>query len=286
MKIRADMCKKSGPLWPLEYTVDRVANIPADLFDRFMSQPQGRYSHFDFIEQNHVAPYQDDGVCHCLLVLCEGRVDGVLVQCDGYGGADLSSYLPGARDVVQAGLDRAAGFIVRQGAERTVSGSWFVYCEELEEKFGLSISEGNGLDAMLRDTLERRPEVEAVRMGSGTIETTFRPEFCKGLKSSAEEEKPDIRVRDILPLLTGGGLAFLTHEDARTSVLTQFLQELTPTGQEDFTALLDARVAEIGLSCEGVEIVLADVEPEELERFNEAYDAFQDAEQAMGDMTP
>lgn len=60
------------------------------------------------------------------------------------------------------------------------------------------------------------------------------------------------------------------------------MQELTPTEQEDFTALLDARVAEIGLSCEGVEIVLSDVAPEELVRFNEAYNTFQEAEQAMG----
>ena len=31
--------------------------------------------------------------------------------------------------------------------------------KELEEKFGVTIQEGNGLDAMLKDTLERRPEV-------------------------------------------------------------------------------------------------------------------------------
>ena len=100
------------------------------------------------------------------------------------------------------------------------------------------------------------------------------------------KKTPDIRVRDILPLLTGGGLAFLTHEEARTSVLAQFLQELTPTGQEDYAALLDARVAEICPYLEGLEVVLTDVAPEELERFNEDYESFQEAEQAMGDMTP
>ncbi len=96
------------------------------------------------------------------------------------------------------------------------------------------------------------------------------------------EERPDIRVRDILPLLTGNGLAFLTHEDAEQSVLAQFLRELTPSGREDHAALLDARVTEIYPSSEGLEVVLAGVEPEELVRFNQAYDDFQEAEQAMG----
>lgn len=139
---------------------------------------------------------------------------------------------------------------------------------------------------MLKETLERRQEVAAVNIVYGAIETTFHPEFCAELRGSIPEAKPDIRLRDILPLLTGGDLTFLTHEEADTSVLVQNLWKLTPTGREDHAALLNARVAEISPSLEGTEIVLTDMDPEELARFNEAYDAFEEAEQAMGDMTP
>ena len=187
-----------------------------------MDQPLERY---EFIAQNDIVPYHGDDITHCLLVLNESRADGVLIQCDGFGAARLMSYLPGARDTVQARLDQAVAHIIQQGTEHTASGYWCVYCEELTEKFGLTIPEGSGLDAMLKETLERRSEVAAVEIGNGAIETTFHPEFCEGLKGSTERKMPDIRVRDILPLLTGGGLAFLTHEDARTSVLAQFLQD-------------------------------------------------------------
>ena len=98
----------------------------------------------------------------------------------------------------------------------------------------------------------------------------------------AAEEKPDIRLRDILPLLTGGGLTFLCHEEADRSVLAENLRELTAAGREDHAALLNARVSEIAPTPEGTEVVLTDVDPEELARFNEAYEAFMDAEQSVG----
>lgn len=282
MKIRAEMGRQRTPLWPREYQVDKVVELPNTAFASFMIQPLDRY---DFIERNEVKPHQDDGVTHCLLLLSDDRTDGVLVQC-GDGRAMYSAYVAGARDVIQARLDRVADFIIGEGTRRTASGSWYVYCEELDEKFGVAVQEGNGLDAILRDTLERRPEVAQVNISLQHIETTFRPEFCAQLCGSVEKAQPDIRLRDILPLLKGGGLTFLTHEEADTSVLAENLGKLTDTGREDHAALLNARVAAISPSPEGTEVVLTDVDPQELARFNQAYEDHQAAEQAMGDMTP
>ena len=167
-------------------------------------------------------------------------------ECDEYiistdGWAMYSAYVAGARDIVQARLERVADFIVGPGTRRTASGSWCVYCEELEEKFGVTIQEGNGLDAMLKDTLERRPEVAQVEIALQHIETTFHPEFCAQLHTAEAEKTPDIRLRDILPLLKGGGMTFLTHEEADTSVLAEHLDRLTDTGREDSAALFNAR---------------------------------------------
>ena len=75
---------------------------------------------------------------------------------------------------------------------------------------------------------------------------------------------------------------FLCHEEAEQSVLVENLCELTDAGQEDHAALLNARVSEICDTPEGTEIVLTGVDPEELVRFNEAHDAFMEAEQSMG----
>ncbi len=287
MKIRAEMGRQRTPLWPREYQVDKVVELPNTAFASFMIQPLDRY---DFIERNEVKPHQDDGVTHCLLLLSDDRTDGVLVQC-GDGRAMYSAYVAGARDVIQARLDRVADFIIGEGTRRTASGSWYVYCEELDEKFGVAVQEGNGLDAILRDTLERRPEVAQVDISLQHIETTFRPEFCAQLRGGAEKTQPDIRLRDILPLLTNNGLeypsqSYFTHPESDARVWPDDLRKLTTAGQKEHDALLNARVAEISPGPEGAEVVLTDVDPQELARFNQAYEDHQAAEQAMGDMTP
>jgi len=213
------------------------------------------------------------------------------VQCSNDGRAAYSAYVTGARDVVQARLDRVADFIVNQGTRRTASGSWYVYCEELDEKFGVAIQEGNGLDAMLKDTLERRPEVAQVDISLQHIETTFRPEFCVNLSGSAENAQPGIRLRDILPLLANTSLeypcqSFFTHPETDLRVWPDDLRKLTTAGQREHDALLNARVAEIVPTDEGVKVALTNVDPQELVRFNQAYEDHQAAEWAMGDMMP
>ena len=279
MKIRANLGRQFVPFTPQEYQVDKVVELSNTTFNYFLLWPQEGY---EFIRKNMVEVHQHDGFEHCLLVLGEDHTDGVLVQCGEDGYAACAAYVAGARDVVQARLDRVADYIIRQGAQRTASGGWYVYSEELEERFGITIREGNGLDAIMRETLERRPEVAGTEINLECIRTTFRPEFCAELRGGAVEEQPDVRLRDILPLLTGGGLTFLCHEDTDRSVLAENLRELTAAGREDHAALLNARVSEIASAPEGTEVVLTDVAPEELARFNEAYEAFMEAEQAMG----
>lgn len=282
MKIRAEMGRHRAPLLPREYQADKVVELPDDLFTAFMDRPLDRY---EFIRDNEVEPYQYDSFEHCLLVLGEGRSDGVLARCGEDGRADYTAYVAGARDIVQAKLDRIADFIIQQGAERTVSGAWYIYCEELEEPFGVTIREGNGLDAMMRNTLERRPEVAQAEVSLEHIETTFHPEFCAGLRGSGLEEKPDIRLKDLLPLLTLDGWTSICHEEETDkTVQPEDLQRLTASGREDHAALLNARVSEIVPTSEGTKVMLTDVAPEELERFNEAFDAFMEAEEGMWSM--
>ncbi len=69
---------------------------------------------------------------------------------------------------------RAADYIIQHGIDRTESGSWCVYFEELQEHLGLNIQAGNGLDSMLRAALKRRPEAAAVDMHDGCIEMEYR----------------------------------------------------------------------------------------------------------------
>jgi len=279
VKFKANFVEKPGNFQMDDCQIEKVVELTHEEFCKLKITPMEEQP---FITENKSCMYSRDGILHCLLALGPNSNDGILIEAAGYDYPRLAAYIPGMRDIVNAEMDRAAEFIVRQAVENTTSGSWCVYFEELEEKLGLTIRERNGFDSMLRLALKCRPEVASVDMHDGCIETEYRPEYCRQLNSGAEDERSGLRLKELLPLLTGHGAIFLRCEEAETSVLAEDLRQLTEVGRKEHAALFDAQVFEIRDTPEGTEVVLTNVELKELERFNEAYDAFMEAEQAMG----
>ena len=279
MKFNANFVEKPGNFQMDDCRIEKVVELSHEDFCRLKittlaDQP--------FLAENRGCMFHTDGVIHCLLALGQGSNDGVLIDAEGYNYPRLAAYVPGMRDIVNAEMYRAADYIIQHGIDRTESGSWCVYFEELQEHLGLNIQAGNGLDSMLRAALKRRPEAAAVDMHDGCIEMEYRPEYRQQLNSDSGCELSGLRLKDIMPLLKGGGMTFLCHEDAEISVLAENLRLLTMDGQQDHEALFNARVSEICPSPEGVEVVLTGVAPEELVRFKDDCEAFQRAEQSMG----
>jgi len=278
MKIKANFLYKPDNFQMDDCQIEKVVELSHEEFCKLKITPLAEQS---FISENKSCMFSKDGVIHCLLALEYGGSDGVLIDSEGYDYPRYAAYMPGIRDIVNAEMDRAADYIVRQGTEKSTNKSWCIYFGELEKQLGLTIREGNGLDSMLRIALKRRPEVSAVDMHDGCIEMEYHPEYCQRLNSGLENKLPDLRLKDLLPFLKDG-MTFLSHKDAGRCVLAEQLQLLTRVGQEDHAALLNARIVSISDVLEGTEVILTDVDPEELVRFNEAYDAFMEAEQAMG----
>ena len=276
MKFKANFVEKPGNFQMDDCQIEKVVELSHEDFCRLKITPLANQP---FLAEHKGCMFSRDGVIHCLLALGQGSNDGVLVDAEQYNCARLAAYIPGMRDIVNAEMDRAADFIIRWGTENTASGSWCVYFNDLEEHLALTVREGSGLDSMLRAALKRRPEVSAVDMHDGCIEMEYHPEYCRQLK---ENKAPELLLKDLLPLLKGGGLKFLCHEEAEQSVLVEDLCELIDAGQEDHAALLGAHVSEICDTPEGTEIVLTGVEPEELVRFGKAYETFMDAKEAVG----
>ena len=283
MKFKANFVEKPGNFQMDDCQIEKVVELSHEDFGRLKITPLANQS---FLAEHKDCMFSRDGVIHCLLALGQGSNDGVLIDAEKYDYARLAAYIPGMRDIVNAEMDRAADFIIRWGTENTTSGSWCVYFDDLEEHLDLTVREGSGLDSMLRAALKQRPEVSAVDMHDGCIEMEYRSEHCRRLNSTLETKAPELCLKDILPVLAGGGLTLLTHEEADCVVLPENLLKLNAAGREDYAGLLDARVAEIVPGPEGTEVVLTDVAPEELARFNEEYEAFTEAELSMGDMTP
>lgn len=124
----------------------------------------------------------------------------------------------------------------------------------------------------------------AIELDSDTFqqfdEFIYRGGIIARMRSCALGE--DARLRDV----PDSGDTVLVHEDApEYRVPMECLGKLTASGREDFAALLDARVREVRCGAGDLEVVISGVAPEELVRFSEAYDAFTEAEEAMGNMT-
>ena len=179
MKIKADLTRKPDSLRMSQCRVEKVVELSSYDFDNFLAAPMQDQP---FIVENKDLMYERDGIKHCLLVLGEDRTDGALIDSEGAGYARYAGYLAGARDIVNAELERAVDFIVRQGVENTKNGSWTVHTSELEKQLGLTVREGNGLDSMLLDALARKPEVSYVDLIGDCIAAEYRPRFCKHLR--------------------------------------------------------------------------------------------------------
>lgn len=91
------------------------------------------------------------------------------------------------------------------------------------------------------------------------------------------------QVRDFLQLRESLDAAFV-HADAEYGFAGfDALRQLTETGQKDYAALLDAKVTAIREDDFGcMELVITGVDPQEVTRFCDAYEAHMEAEAAMG----
>lgn len=181
------------------YFMYRLTNTPADDCriekaielspEDFHELQIGPMQEMPCIVENKGCMFDKDGVKHCLLALEQGGLDGILIQSTGPDYPCYAAYISGMRDIINAELSRAVDFIVREGTKHTTSGNWIVGFDEMEEKLGLVIRQGNGLYEMLLDKMTRRPEVLDVLMTPGEIDTVYCSDFCPDLE---EDEPPDI----------------------------------------------------------------------------------------------
>lgn len=188
MKINVRLERKPDTLKPPVCQVEKVVEMPANLFDEFLSRP---FQDQMLIEENKDLMGMDGDVRYCLLILGQDCADGVLVESEGASYARYAAFVPSARIIVNAAVEQAADLIAREGAEHTSDGSWRVLFSDLYKQTGLVVRQDNGIGAMLMEKLPHRPEIAEVRMTGNCFDTVFHPEYCKNLTASTElSERP------------------------------------------------------------------------------------------------
>ncbi|MEY8326038.1 DUF6329 domain-containing protein [Lachnospiraceae bacterium 54-11] len=180
-----------------KFTVEKTVIIPARKLEEMLRHPM--LDHQATRDNAGVMGVDGDGVYHCLLVMGEGRTDGLLVQSEGSGYARYASYVPEATALRYPTLSRlnqelaeVADFIIAEGTRQTTGGNWTASFDELEDETGLCVEEKPFLQETLADMLLSRPEVADLTIGEGQFDVVYHLDFCPNCqKEDAPENLPD-----------------------------------------------------------------------------------------------
>lgn len=272
LNMRAQFrCKQeSFDVWDCQVT--KLIELSEPEFLDFIARP---LISRDFIKENVNLMCAWDKHRHCLLVLGENHSDGVLVDAQGYDYARYTSYIPGARDIVAHELDQAVAHLLRE-LEVDDAGQISIYPDDIAGITGTETGDGSALARMFRCTLEQHSGIAAVEgAGDRLLVTPVSEQLFDDVSG------PLFRLRDVL-LLGIPANAFLAHEDTDTGlVAASYLAELTETGRERYSELLDAPVSGIQVGVYGPEIVLAGIDAKLLQDFDQAATDHELAEQQM-----
>lgn len=99
MIVNANFRRKDESIEFEPCSIDKIIELPSDRYDKFQKNLLDDYS---FLSENrNYMGFDEYGLRHCMLILCENRDDGILVDAQGSNYARYSAHLPCARDLVQ-----------------------------------------------------------------------------------------------------------------------------------------------------------------------------------------
>lgn len=246
-----------------DFVIEKTIRIPEK---EFASMLGNLMEDKDFLMGNKELMYQDfSGTYHCLLLMGEGRTDGILVESDGYDYARYASYVPEAAAISYPSLHEmnrklaaAADFIVSKGLWNTAEETVRLKFEELESQIGIPVSGNPFLQNLLGKMLEERPEVSVMGMDAESLTVKFHPEFR--MVTTLTEVMKQNEYADIY-LVHPKDVGFIPV--SRLWTLDVEEKEL-----ERWNDILEAKVSSVQRKGYGIEIELEHVSAERLQKFD------------------
>ena len=243
-EIRTDECK-----------IEAVVVLDAEEFEDFRRR---LFVARDFIADNHDYMYLDrNGISHCLLVLGEGKPDGILVDSGLSQHAKFTSFLPNAVDFMKKQIQMMADELLRN-VETEID------FKSISDKFDVTVTADNGIGRMLIDEIRGRNELVDVEVTDASIKLT-RVE-------NALVEVDDKHLMTLF-MLMGCNLenihivdADVEHDLATIVELNQ--DTLTDDGKREWSDVIGAKVTRIFDGIYGTQIEVTGCEPERLEAFS------------------
>ena len=209
---------------------------------------------YDFIlEHSRSLMAGTDGRYHCLLVLCEGEPDGILVDSEGSAYARYSGLLPDARLILEDRCQRVARELLSEG-KKSFSDT------ELRARYGIDLFDGGCLRALFENAAVKIPEVEALVYRDGV--------YTVGLK---EDHDSYMTVAELIRC--GLEDVHLLHADEEIDVATIVRltsDMITETGFDEWYDVMSAKVERIYNGYYGLQVDVSGCKPERLTDFSYA----------------
>ena len=102
MILQANLQEKVSNLESQPCSVEKVIELSANTFTHLQNAP---LSDFDFIADHTASLHYSQETFQCLLILCEGSEDGILIHPAGYKYARLTAFVPNARSMLTPDME-------------------------------------------------------------------------------------------------------------------------------------------------------------------------------------
>ena len=187
-----------------DFVIEKTIRIPEKEFASMLGNPM---EDKDFIVKNKDLMYEDFiGTYHCLLVMGEGRTDGILVESDGYDYARYASYVPEAAALsypslyeMNRKLAAAVDFIVTSGLNHTTDGTCRMTFDEIEAQTSLCLEENAFLQEILYEMICERPEIVDLDIDCDDyahdyLEITYHSEYCPNIQDEGTSVTQKLKI--------------------------------------------------------------------------------------------
>ena len=225
--------------------IEAVEELSRADFDDFRERMLRDY---DFIlDHSRSLMAGTDGRYHCLLVLCEGESDGILVDSEGSAYARYSGFLPDARIILEDRCQRVARDLLSEGKDSFSD-------TELRSRYGMDLFDGGCLRQVFEKAAVKIPEVESLVCRDGVY--TF------GLK---EDHDSYMTVAELIRCGLEDVHLLHTDEEIDVATIVRLSSDMiTEAGFDEWYDVMSAKVERIYTGNYGLQVDVSGCDAERL----------------------
>jgi len=248
LETNAIFTRKEPELETTNCIIEKVIRLSGAEFDRFS---KNLLRDWDFIRDNPIArSYDEEGRCHCLLVVGEGRRDGILVNPEGSSYARYSAFMPNAEAFLNVGqysalaalnkkLTAIVDFIATVGGAGDPAGRGVVNLQDEGFTFGIDFMTNNTLRSTMLDMLNERPGIRDWELDGGQL-IVYREMGGNAVLAAEDISDPSVTSADMYAYgYTWDGMIPLGNE--RALELFDARHEIFRLYENDAEGLITAR---------------------------------------------